>query len=175
MCSHLGDLFLKELGAVVTLEVAVEMPETELRAALEKLDSSEMVRATALYPLAQYTFKHSLTHQVSLESQLSDARARRHAGVAGALRERYAEKLDENAALLAYHYEESGAAVEAARWHNRAGEWIGFNDVEESVRHVERARELVGDLDSAEAADVILRASYLLLSYQSQQGSDREK
>ena len=34
-----------------------------------------MVRATVLYPLAQYTIKHPLTHQVALETQLSDARA----------------------------------------------------------------------------------------------------
>ena len=157
------------------LEAAIEMPETELRAALEALDAAEMVRATALYPLAQYTFKHPLTHQVSLESQLSDARARRHASVAAALRHRYADKLDENAALLAYHYEESGAALEGARWHSRAAEWIGFNDIQESVRHVDRALVLARGLDGAESADIVLRASYLLLTYQSQQRADREK
>jgi class 3 adenylate cyclase/tetratricopeptide (TPR) repeat protein len=157
------------------LEAAVEASENELRAALEILDTSEMVRQTALYPLAQYTFKHPLTHQVALESQLSDARAKRHGAVARALLTRHASKLDENAALLAYHFEESGAALEAARWHGRAAEWIGFNDVEESIRHAQSARDFAIDLESAEAADLFLSASFRLMTFESQQRSDRKK
>jgi class 3 adenylate cyclase/tetratricopeptide (TPR) repeat protein len=157
------------------LEAVVEINAVELRAALETLDTSEMVRATALYPLAQYSFKHPLTHQVALESQLGDARARRHGAVARELVTRHANKLDENAALLAYHFEASGAALEAARWHGRAAEWIGFNDVDESARHAQSVRDLAIGYDGAEVADLVLSASYRLMTFQSQQGSQREK
>jgi len=151
------------------LAAVAPLPEAELSEALETLDEAEMLRATALYPVAQYTFKHPLTHQVALESQLSDARAKRHGAVAAALLERHADKLDDNAALLAYHFEESGAA-----WHNRAGEWIGFDDVDECVRHLQRARELAKQAQNTEAPDVALSATYRLMNYSSNQGVDRD-
>ena len=65
---------------------------------------------------------------VALGSQLQDRRRRVHAAVARAIEEAYAEKLDENAALVAHHWEEADEKLSAARWHRRAAEWVGVSD-----------------------------------------------
>ena len=70
--------------------------------------------------MAEYAFKHPLTQEVALGSQLQERRARVHAAVARAIEAAHAEKLDEHAALLAHHWEEAGEALAAARWHTRA-------------------------------------------------------
>ena len=147
----------------------------DLAAALQALDSAEMIHATALYPAAEYVFKHPLTHEVALASQLRDTRQRRHGAVAQALATRYADKPDEHAALLAYHFEEAGAALEAARWHRRAAEWIGFNNVEEAVRHWRRIPVLLDGMFDAEAADLVRTAVQQILFVGGQQGIAREE
>src|SRR5262249_33201927 len=48
------------------------------------------------------------------------------------------------AALLAYHWEQAGDALEAAGWHRRAAEWAGMNDPGEALRHWQSGRRLLG-------------------------------
>ena len=163
----IGRVFDAELLAALA-----ELPDLDLRGALEALDMAEMVRATALYHVAEYTFKHPLTHEVALESQLQDRRRQRHAAAARALEARHADKLDENAALLAYHFEEAGESLAAARWHRRAAERIGFNDVAEALRHWPRVLDLVEGLPDTEAADLGLEACSRLLTLGGHQGID---
>jgi tetratricopeptide (TPR) repeat protein len=74
-----------------------------------------------------YGFKHPLTQEVALRSQLASRRAERHAATARALEALAApEKLDECAALLAHHWQEAGEKLVAARWHARAASRLGF-------------------------------------------------
>jgi class 3 adenylate cyclase len=87
--------------------------EEELAAILHALISAEFVYEQALYPVAEYSFKHPLTQEVALHSQLGDRRRRTHAVVARALADLHADKLDEHAALLAHHWESAGEALEA--------------------------------------------------------------
>src|SRR5204862_2804776 len=97
-----------------------DLPETDLAAVLAKLTSAEFIYEQALYPQAEYAFKHPLTQEVVYRSQLGERRSRTHAAVARAIAELYPEQLEERAALLAHHWEEAGDALEAARWHRRA-------------------------------------------------------
>jgi adenylate cyclase len=55
-------------------------------------------------------------------------------------------KLGERAALLAYHWENAGDAREAAKWHRRAAEWVGFNNPAEALRHWQSVRQLLDAL-----------------------------
>jgi class 3 adenylate cyclase/tetratricopeptide (TPR) repeat protein len=118
----------------------------DLRAALRTLAQAEFVYEQALYPVAEYTFKHPLTQQVAYDTLLRERRARVHAAVAVASAEFYAEKLDEKAALLAHHWENAGETRQAALWHKRAAEWAGVANAAEGVRHWERVRGLVRTL-----------------------------
>jgi adenylate cyclase len=157
------------------LFAAVELPEGEVRAALAMLKTHEFVYEQALYPVAEYAFKHPLTQEVALGSQLQERRRRTHATVARAIEAR-GEKLDEQAALLAHHWEEAGEALAAARWHRRAAEWLWMRDVPRSFEHFARVRTLTAALlDEAEGREHGLRARMMLLQASWRVGLSREE
>jgi len=128
------------------LEAVADLPRLELSDALGVLRAAEFVYEESLYPVAEYSFKHPLTQEVALKSQLRDRRRRTHAGVARALMDANPEKLDERAALLAHHWDEAGDEQQASVWHHRAAEAIGFHHLEEAMRHFRRAQYLVDRL-----------------------------
>jgi adenylate cyclase len=141
------------------LEVVADLPRLDLTEALGVLKAAEFVYEEALYPIAEYAFKHPLTQEVALTSQLRKRRRLTHAAVARALEEANADRLDERAALLAHHWDEAGEVAEAAHWHGRAAETIGFHHLEEALRHFQRVKLLVDRLPEspetlAEAARV---------------------
>jgi class 3 adenylate cyclase/tetratricopeptide (TPR) repeat protein len=129
--------------------------DAALAESLHALKSAEFVYEQALYPVAEYVFKHPLTQEVAYGSQLHDRRAQVHAAVARAIEAANADKLDEHAALLAHHWEAAGESLTAARWHRRAAEWAGTKDLAASMRHWRRVRELIeSDPEAPEAADL---------------------
>ena len=121
----------------------------DLPAALHALTSAEFLYQEALYPEAEYAFKHPLTQEVTYRSQLAERRAGVHAATARAIEELESAKLGERAALLAYHWERAGEAREAAKWHRRAAEWVGANNSSEAVRHWRSVRQLLDTLPEA--------------------------
>ncbi len=136
------------------LRDVVELPDTDLAGSLSSLQRAEFIYEEALYPEAVYAFKHALTQEVAYGSQLGERRARVHAAVARTIAELYPDRLNEQAALIAHHWEEAGEALEAARWHSRAAEWAGTGQLGEALRHWLKARELLDGLP--ESAETIL-------------------
>jgi predicted ATPase len=128
------------------LRRVADLGDGDLPAALHTLTSAELIYAEALYPEAEYAFKHPLTQEVTYRSQLGERRAGVHAAVARTIEEVEAAKLGERAALLAYHWEQAGKAREAAKWHRRAAEWVGANNPVEVLRHWGSVRRLVDTL-----------------------------
>src|SRR5207245_9686728 len=111
----------------------------------------------ATYPVAEYAFKHPLTHEVALGVQLTTSRRARHAAVAEVIAATEAERLDEHAGLLAHHWNEAGEALRAATWHVRAARWVRNTDLTASRRHWTKARDLLVPLpDSAERTRLLL-------------------
>jgi adenylate cyclase len=149
----------KQLPEAILQRVAA-LPEAELAGALAALVQGEFLFETALYPRAEYAFKHPLTHQVAYESQLGQRRSRIHAAVAHAVEEVDADRLDERAALLAYHWEAAGEAGTAARWHARAARWCGVDNAAAALRHWSRVQALLGGArESEEGAALRLEAA----------------
>jgi class 3 adenylate cyclase/tetratricopeptide (TPR) repeat protein len=132
-----------------------EFAERELADALATLRSAEYVHQLALYPVAQYTFKHPLTQEVAHDSLLRERRRAIHAAVAKAIEARSTD-LEEDAALLAHHYEAAGDAVTASRWHLRAADWIGPNDVYASSRHARAVLALLGEQEEVDGSAALL-------------------
>ena len=128
------------------LAAVSELPEGELAESLAALCNAEFIHQQALYPIAEYAFAHPLTQEVALGSQLQEQRRRTHAAVARALRDAEPERLDERAALVGHHHEEAGEALEAARFYARAAAWVGTRDLDGTLRHWQRVRELVRGL-----------------------------
>ena len=132
----------KAVPGLILKRVAA-LPQDELSAAVAELVSREFLYETALYPEAEYAFKHPLTQEVAYRSQLAERRKAVHAAVARAIEGFYADRLGEHAALLAQHWEGADEALVAADWHRRAAEWVGARDRGEMRRHWQRVRTLL--------------------------------
>ncbi len=146
------------------LAAVAELPEPELAEALGALRASEFVYQRSLYPEAEFVFKHPLTQEVALETQLQDRLHRTHCHVAEALEEVHAAKLDQQAALIAHHWESAQESMQAARWHRRAAEWVGASDLTQATRHWRKVRALVGDVsESTETVELQLAACTAIL------------
>jgi len=143
--SVIGKDFSESLLAAVA-----ELANDELKAALAGLRRAEFLYEQSIYPAVEYAFKHPLTQEVALGSLLKERRHHVHAAVARAIELQDTSHLDERAALLAHHWEEAGEALQAARWHKRAAEWIGVTNAVEGVRHWERVRSLLRTLPRIE-------------------------
>ena len=137
----------------------------DLASALHALKSAEFLYEQALYPVAEYVFKHPLTQEVAYASQLQDRRAPVHAAVARALEAANPAKLDEQAALLAHHWEAAGEALTAAGWHRRAAAWAGRSDPTQGMRHMRRVLALTDGLDASDERSALrLDACHSLLN-----------
>jgi tetratricopeptide (TPR) repeat protein len=146
------------------LERVAELTKSDLAESLHMLKDSEFIYEQSLYPIAEYAFKHPLTQEVALGSQLHDRRRRTHAAVAQALEEANAERLDDNAALIAHHWDEAGETLQAIVWHRRAAEWIAKHDYAEADTHWRRMLELsdsVPDESEAQRHGLKARESFL--------------
>jgi adenylate cyclase len=153
----------KEFPEPVLAEVA-ELPGADLSAALAALEGAEFIYEEALYPVAEYAFKHPLTQEVALESQLQSRRRQVHAAVARALEVTHPQQQGEQAAVIAHHLEQAGEDLEASRWHRRAAEWIGSSDVAQAIRHWQRVLALTAGLsESDERTGLRLGACTLVL------------
>jgi class 3 adenylate cyclase/tetratricopeptide (TPR) repeat protein len=147
------------------LEAVAEPPTGDLAGLLQALKDSEFIYQQALYPVSEYAFKHPLTQEVALGSQLQDRRRRVHAAVACAIQEAHPDKLDERAALLAHHYESAGEMLEAVRWHRRAAEWLLRSDMARALAHWLRVYEIASGLPAVrEAMELAVKACEMLLS-----------
>ena len=147
-----------------TLAAVVEQDAPQLREALQTLKDTEFVYEQSLYPVAEYLFKHPLTQEVALASQLQERRKRLHAAVARVIEAAHAHDLDQQAALLAHHWEEAGDLAQAVRWHRRAAEWAGARDPVEGLRHWRKVRDLGRSLARRDAKESRLRACRVILA-----------
>ena len=147
-----------------TLAAVVKQDAPQLREALQTLKDTEFVYEQSLYPVAEYLFKHPLTQEVALASQLQERRKRLHAAVARVIEAAHAEDLDQQAALLAHHWEEAADLGQAVRWHRRAAEWVGARDPVEGVRHWRKVRDLGRSLDDENVKESRLRACGVILA-----------
>jgi class 3 adenylate cyclase/tetratricopeptide (TPR) repeat protein len=137
--------------ALDVLESVASLAPGELREALAALAEVDLVVSGDEVGESRWSFKHPLTQEVAAASLLGERRRLLHASAAAALAAKHAERLDEHAALVAYHWENAGEALRAAEWHRRAASWVGARDHPEAVRHWRRVRELVRALPETDA------------------------
>ena len=131
-----------QAGAAIGLETSRELLGTvvdldpgTLDTAIQSLTDNEFLYQTAFYPTEILTFRHPLTQEVAYGSQLAAARNRAHTAIAMALQTTDGDRVDENAGLIAQHFERAGDAMHAAEWHLRALTWSGLRDPMASIRH----------------------------------------
>jgi predicted ATPase len=102
------------------VERVANLTEDETRSALNRLVGGELLLESQGTADSDCAFKHPLTQEVAYHSQLLEHRRFSHARVASVLEELHADRLGQQASLIAYHWEAAGERYSAARWRRLA-------------------------------------------------------
>jgi class 3 adenylate cyclase/predicted ATPase len=129
------------------LQATVEMPEGQLRQALDRFVASGLVFQEGEIPIATYHFKHALVQDAAYSTLPKKPRRVLHARIANTLESRFPERVKMEPELLAYHYEQAGLAGPAVEyWHRAARRDAERSANIEALNHFNRALELLKDL-----------------------------
>jgi hypothetical protein len=94
----------------------------QVQSNLDVLTNTELIHETRFYPELEYIFKHAVTQDVAYQSLLTQRRKELHAAIATALEEFYADRLADQAPILAYHYLRSDQQDKAVKYALLAGD-----------------------------------------------------
>ena len=132
------------------LEEICGLSPGELGAALANLQRSEFVEETEIFPVARFTFCHPLVVETALGSLLKKRRRELHGNVGKILELSDPNQLDEQAGLIAHHWEEAGEKSKAASWYARAARSVNLTNHSVSHTSWSKVRELVDDEPTTE-------------------------
>jgi adenylate cyclase len=119
------------------------------------LIDAQLVDQVRFAPRAEYAFRHPMIRAVAYESQLRSDRAQLHRRLAAAIESRGAA--EENAALIAEHFEAAGDLHAAFSWHMRAGTWAVFRDIAAAFTSWRRARQVADRLPEGDPDRMSMR------------------
>jgi len=86
------------------------------------LKHHELIHETRFVPELEFIFKHAVIQDVAYHTLLERRRRQLHGGIGRAIEELYADQLDDQAAILAYHYARSDDPAKAIAYSVRAGD-----------------------------------------------------
>jgi class 3 adenylate cyclase/predicted ATPase len=140
-----------QLGAAIgrefpynLLAAVSPMSESDLKWALDRLVSAELIFVRGTPPAASYVFKHALVQDTAYETMLKSKRQQLHGHIAKALEDRFPEIAHTQPEILAHHYTEAALPKIAITWWGRAGDLAIKRSADtEAVRHFSRAIELL--------------------------------
>jgi class 3 adenylate cyclase/tetratricopeptide (TPR) repeat protein len=133
------------------LQAVGDLSSESLREALKRLQASEFLHETSLFPDIEYTFKHGLIHDAAYQMLSLDRRRALHLAALNAGEKLYDDQLFEKAGWLAFHaflarawdravvHLQAAASREIARAANRV-----------AVRHLENALIAIDNLPAEE-------------------------
>ncbi len=137
------------IGARFDMDLLTTLVDTADVAPLIEAELVDQVRFSAQ---PEYVFHHPLIRTVAYESQLKSDRAQLHRRLAAAI-----DEADENAALIAEHYEAAGDLHAAFDWHMRAGTWSAIRDIPAAQTSWRRARQAADRLPDDDPDRVTMR------------------
>jgi class 3 adenylate cyclase/predicted ATPase len=140
-----------QLGAAIgrefpynLLEAVSPMSESDLKWALDRLASAELIFVRGTPPAASYVFKHALVQDAAYETMLKSKRQQLHGHIAKVLEDRFPGIAHTQPEVLAHHYTEAALPKIAITWWGKAGELAIRRSADtEAVRHFSRAIELL--------------------------------
>jgi class 3 adenylate cyclase/tetratricopeptide (TPR) repeat protein len=122
------DKHLLEMAAVIghnvpftLLHAICGLPEEELHRILDTLQIADLLYLTQLFPDLEFTFKHSLTHDVTYKGVLHERRREIHTRVVSTIEELYRDRLSEQVERLAHHAARGEVKDKAVRYLREAG------------------------------------------------------
>jgi adenylate cyclase len=110
------------------------------------LIAAELVDQVKFDIRPEYAFRHPLIRAVAVESQLKSDRAQLHRRLATVIRDRDPQSADQNAALIAEHFEAAGDLPVAFEWHMRSASWVNYRDNNAATRSWQRAQQVADRL-----------------------------
>jgi class 3 adenylate cyclase/predicted ATPase len=141
MASVIGRVFLYRVLA----EIAEEGWRLDDR--LLTLQREEMIRERARIPELEYIFKHELTREAAYNGLLKKERRVFHRQVAEALERLFPERVEEQAGLLAHHWEWAHEPAKAIGYLQQAGQQaVRVSANQEAIAHFTRALDLLQTL-----------------------------
>ncbi len=156
---HIAAIIGKEFPLSV-IDAVAGMPGGQVEAIVDRLHQAQFLEPRFGTGEQEYFFRHPLIQEVAYNEQLRSRRGALHAEVAAALERHYGAKLDEFAALVAYHYEAAGDHARAATYAARAAVWIGSTAPSQALQHWHDVRRLLRDQPHSVATDTLrMRAS----------------
>lgn len=134
LASVIGRIFLRRV-----LE-AIDTAHQTLDGHLTELERTELIRQRARAPEIEYIFKHALVQEATYDSILAERRRAIHRQVAQVTEKLFADRLDEIASLLAYHYTHAEDWEKAQEYLFKAGDQAGRMAADtEALEHFRQA------------------------------------
>jgi len=118
--AQIGACIGREFNYALLVAVA-QVPEDELRNALQELVESELVFRRGAPPDSTYVFKHALVQDIAYESLLSVRRRKSHERIAKAIEALFPKMAESEPSVLARHYQEAGMPEDALPYCWQAG------------------------------------------------------
>jgi class 3 adenylate cyclase/predicted ATPase len=151
-----------QIGAVIgrefshaLLAVAVNKPDADLNAAIDRLLQSGLLFRQGVPPHARYLFKHALVQDTAYGTLLREPRRALHARIADVLESQFAEIAESQPELLARHCTEAGSIEKAAGFWGKAGQRsLARSALVEAVEQLTRA---LGQIAALPATAVLRR------------------
>jgi class 3 adenylate cyclase/tetratricopeptide (TPR) repeat protein len=117
---------------LTVLATVAGQSEDVLAEGLVRLQAAEFLYEARLFPDAEYTFKHALTHEVAYGSLLQDRRRTLHGRIVDAIEALYPDRRAEHVDRLAHH------AVRGERW-DKAADYLQRAGMRAADRSAHRA------------------------------------
>jgi class 3 adenylate cyclase/tetratricopeptide (TPR) repeat protein len=145
---------IAQIGAAIGREFSYELlklvarkSDTELQAALRRLNDAGLVSCRGVPPQATFLFKHALVRDVSYATLLRAQRQQLHAHIVSAMEEQFPEIGTAQPDLLALHSTEAGLAEKAVGYRLTAGQRaLSQCAMREAVAQLQKGLDLVATL-----------------------------
>ena len=145
-------------ASVIGLRFSAEqLALLDSNAEMGELIATELIDQVRFTPRVEYAFHHPLIRTVAYETQLKSDRAELHRRLATAIEQSNPDSLEDNAALIAEHFEAADDQCAAFGWHMRAGAWAQSRDVRAARNSWERARTVADRLPDDDPARIPMR------------------
>jgi class 3 adenylate cyclase len=149
LASVIGRSFYYEVLKRI-VEAAIQLDQE-----LEQLQAVDLIHEAARWPDLEFQFRHALTQEAAYRSILVRRRREYHRRVAEALEIVFSERLEDQAGLLAHHFDAAGDN-RARKYYRLAGKkaaQIYTND--EALAYYSRALEIAGDQTTDETISIL--------------------
>ena len=129
------------------LRAIADLPDDAIHRGLNRLEATEFLVETGLYPDLTYSFKHVLTHEVASAGVLYERKRALHARIVDALESLAPERRAEQVERLAHHARGAERWEQAARYFRlAAAKAIDRSALAEAAEAFEQALDAIGRL-----------------------------